>query len=485
MADTVKRSVFWAFLSGASDRVLGFAVFVMLARLLTPAEFGMVALAAAFVDGCAVLVRSGIAEAIIQRGHLSSRTLNAAFFSNLAISLLLTGVLAAGAGLLAHTFDLPEFEPLMWGLAPMLILVALGTVHEAQLVRRFGFKAMAQRTLVATLLGGVAALAAALAGLGPWSLVIQRLVNSGITSLFVWFAVPWLPRLRFRWRDVRGLWRFGGSIVASNLAFAWTLRIPEILIGYVAGPMIVGQFRLALRGVDLLQQLTMLPFMRVSFATFSRMAQDRMALNAMLLRMTASIGLLSFPVFLGAAILAPEGIALVFGPQWADSAGFFQLLCLVPLLMSLGCFYGPALAATGRPGMGTRLALMHLALTLAVTLAVMPLGALAIAQGLVARTLISTVIVLVVGRTLMAVPLREVGRVVVGPLLAATIMALATWLLVDALRGQMAPELLLATGAGFGAAVYTTVMLLLPVPQRALVRGLAMRCLPFRRSVQH
>jgi PST family polysaccharide transporter len=182
------RGVGWSALQASASRLLSAVVFVLLARLLEPDAFGVVAVASVFVAFMTVLVDQGFSQALVQRPSLDREHLDTAFWANLAASAVVVALVVGAAGPVADLFDEPDLAPILRALSLALVASALGGVPTALLRRRLAFASLALRGLLSVAAGGVAGVAAALAGFGAWSLVIQLVVQAGVETAVVWSA---------------------------------------------------------------------------------------------------------------------------------------------------------------------------------------------------------------------------------------------------------------------------------------------------------
>ncbi|RXR06344.1 lipopolysaccharide biosynthesis protein [Pseudoxanthomonas composti] len=356
----------WSFVASLGQQAIAFVVFVILARQLGPVEFGVVALANVFLDLLILVGRGGLTEVLIQRDRLDETEKSTAFWSSLCLGSAGTLAIWFGAGAAARYFDTPGMVPVMHGLALVCMLNALGTVQEAELKRDFGFKALAMRTLLATCVSGIAAVAAAYAGWGAMSLVVQRLVATLLLTGILWYAVRWVPKLTFSLSAASRQLRMGSAICGSSLLGVGNQRVIDVVIGRMLGATPLGYLRIAWRALDLLMELGLRPIQQVTLPAFSRLQNDAGALRAAYLRTARVTAIVIYPVFIGAAIVAPDLITLVFGAQWGPSVPLMQILALGVLVMPLIWFKSNVLLAIGRVRAVMLLNIVEFALSVAV-----------------------------------------------------------------------------------------------------------------------
>lgn len=340
--------VIWSVAASAVNQVISLLIFAILARQLSPLEFGIVAMAAIFLEVVNLVGRAGLVEVLVQRKELHEEDLSTAFWSSLGLGLLGTFILWASAGLIGTFFNVPEVVRVVQWLSIVTTVTAMGTVQEALLRRAFGFKVLALRGLVATLGGGATAAALAWTGFGVMSLVGQSLVAAGLTTAIMWHYTRWMPSFRFASDEFRRQIRIGMSLCISTLLGMGNQRIVDLVVGHLLGPVPLGFLRVAWRGFDMLLELGMRPVVQVSFPFFSRLQREPAQLSATYIHLARLTALIIFPVFVGAILIAPEFIRLAFGNQWDASVMLMQILALSVLSMPMIYFKSNALIAVGQ-----------------------------------------------------------------------------------------------------------------------------------------
>jgi O-antigen/teichoic acid export membrane protein len=322
-------------------------IFIVLARLLSPAEFGIVAFAAIFIDLSRVLVVAGIPDVLIQREDWDDKLASTAFWANLmlgvVISLILNLIVLVAVGG-------ADGETLRWVVAALsLTLVIDGTiaVHTAKLRREFGYRAIAMRNAVAQVASGVVGIALAVLGFGVWALVISRLVGVLLSSTILWSAARWHPQATFSLRSLRQL-RGSLSFLFSSLSAQANQHVAAFVVGAWLGPAALGQFRIGSRVLTMLINTFIVPLQTTAMSAFSRLDRGGNAVGSAYLRVTRLCSIIVCPVFLGLAAIAPDFVPLVFGEKWRGAGYVMSAMALVAGPAVLMYFAQPALAAAGK-----------------------------------------------------------------------------------------------------------------------------------------
>jgi len=341
------RGIGWSGVQQIANNGMAFVTYGLLARLLPPRDFGLLAFASVFIAFLQLFIEQGIADAVVQRAETRPGHFSAAFWFNLAVSTLLGGALCLGAGLISALVHEPGLTGILRGLAPLLVLSALGGIHASVLRRRLDFKMLAIQNLVCTMAGGIAAIVCAFSGRGVWSLVIQQLTYSALAAIMLWRSEPWRPG-RFSRTDLKDLAPFAVHITSSAFLDFFNRRSDDFLIGCFLGPVVLGYYSLAYRLLLTFTRLINSPFNTVAFSAFSRLQEEGVELRRFFGHLTRLTGAIAFPVFLGLAAIAPEFLAALFGQRWVIAAPVFRILCMVGILHSIAFVHGALLRAAGR-----------------------------------------------------------------------------------------------------------------------------------------
>jgi len=343
------KGVLWSAIESWGRQVISFAVFFILARLLGPETFGLIALASIFLAFLQVFFDQGFTQAIVQRQELELEHLDTAFWANLGISVLLATLCVIGASFVGNLFKEPQLIPIIRYLSIGLLITAFSSVQNAIFQRKLEFKTLATRSLVAVAIGGVVGITMAFMGFGVWSLVGQQLSNNLAGVLIIWWVSDWRPKLRFSVRHFKELFSFGANVMGMNLFYFFSRRSDDFLIGYFLGSSALGYYTVAYRVFSILTELLTSTIAKVTLPTFARLQHDPERLRNALYQAIQLTSLITFPGFLGTLILAPEIVEVVFGTKWLPSVPVMQILNLTGIAYAYFYFNGSVLMAVGKP----------------------------------------------------------------------------------------------------------------------------------------
>jgi O-antigen/teichoic acid export membrane protein len=402
---------------------LSLASTLTLARLLTPHDFGLAAIALAFGSLAFLLADLGLGSALVQRSELTEDDRSTAFWTNAALGSILTLV---GVGLswpLADLFHEPRIQPLFAVLSITFVVTALGTTQGALLIRGLQFRSLQLRTLAAASMSLVAAVALALLGYGPWAIIAQALVNCSVSTILLWRSSAWRPRGRYSKDSLRHLLRFGGPVFGSGLVWYVERNLDNILVGRFRGAAALGAYSLAYN--IMLAPLTKIvqPVQQVFFPALSRIEVPD-ELGALWLRMSRLLAAITVPALLGIAVVAPEFVDVVLGEQWSGAVRVLQILAWVGLIQLAAAQTTTILLAVGRPGIVFRFAVASAALSIAGFAIGLHWGIVGVAVGYaIANTVLIPTYVAIGGRTI-GVSLRDFAHALGGVVAAGCGMAL-------------------------------------------------------------
>jgi len=341
-------SLKWAFYMTWADRAFSVVFTFLLAAILGPRDFGIVALALIYIAVVQLFLEGGFQTAVVQREGLEEGHLDSAFWVNFAWCVLLAGGSFLLAGWWARLNGIPELEDVVKVLSVLLLIYGLTIVQLALFQREMRFRALAIRETVAVLVGGALGLVLALRGAGVWALVAQQLGFAVTQLVLLWGMSTWRPRFRFSGGHARDLLGFSSGVFLSNLGGFLNRRADALLMGIFFGPVAVGLYRLADRFSDNVLELTMRPVGHVALPFFSRLQNDRPALKDAVASSIRTTLILTVPAMAVMAACSDFLMALM-GSEWEPAADVLKLLALVGIGKAIVFFTGPLLFAVARP----------------------------------------------------------------------------------------------------------------------------------------
>ncbi len=331
------------------QQVLGAVINIVLAAIVGPRDYGIVAIASVYILFMQMLLQQGMATAIVQRKTLTKQHLDSAFWLVMTTSCGLTVVSIALAGWWAGVNHTPALRSVIIALSVLIPVNGLVVVQEGLMIRKMRFRALAIRTNVAVLAGGISGLVLAVRGYGVWSLVAQWLATDIVALVVLWSVSGWRPGLRFSRVAARELLGFSVNVFLSALGGFANNRADALFIGIFFGPAAVGLYRLAARLIETLVSLAVRPLQTVALPELSRYQDEPDKLTERALHVLRLAGLLAIPI-LGIVAATADQIMAVVGKEWAPAADALRILCVVGAVRVIMLFNGLLLQAIGKPG---------------------------------------------------------------------------------------------------------------------------------------
>jgi O-antigen/teichoic acid export membrane protein len=386
------HATWWSALEISSRYGVQFVVMVVLARLLTPADFGLIAMLLVFTTVAALLVDSGFGTALVQKQATSDDDETTVFIFSAGASAAVALALWFAAPAIASFYS----QPLLTGLTRLLVFVlplsALASVPDALLTQRLDFKSRAKAEIIASLCSGLLAIVLAWRGFGVWSLAWQAVSAIGVRALLLWIYTGWLPRGRFDPRAFRSLGEFGGYMLMANLLNTISLRLQSLLIGKLFDSRALGYYTLAQN-----TQLAPAQFMsgilnRVGLPVFSTVAeQPEKLVNA--LRLSLRVAIFVFvPCMIGIAVVAKPLILALYGARWTPAAPLLTILAVSATFWPLHVLNLAAIGAQGRSDLIFRLEVLKRIVSISLIVTCSPGGPIAIAWAVLASSLFAVAI---------------------------------------------------------------------------------------------
>ncbi|HET6433211.1 lipopolysaccharide biosynthesis protein [Dyella sp.] len=392
MMERASKAAWWSAIEIAARFGVQVAVMVLLARLLSPSDFGLIAMVLVFTSMGALLADSGFGTALIQRQRTTDDDETTVFLFTTGTALLLASLLWLLAPAIATYFHQPRLAALIRVIVMVLPLGALAAVPDALLTMQLRFKERTKAELFASIASAVVALGLAWGNYGVWSLVWQAIVLIGMRALLLWVYSRWRPRGHFRMASFRSLSGFGIYMLMSGLLDTLTLRLQALLIGKLFDTAQLGYYTLAQNTQQAPTSFMGNLLNRVGLPVFSAVGdQPHKLLGA--LRLSMRLAMFIFvPSMLGLAVIARPLTLLLYGPKWTPAASLLSILALSAALWPLHVLNLAAVSAQGRSDLFFRLSLVKKTLAIGLILLGSLGGPVAIAGAVLAASVLSAVI---------------------------------------------------------------------------------------------
>lgn len=445
----------WKAASQLLSLVIRLVTLAVLARLLTPREFGLAGMALVFSGLAIVLSDFALGSALVQRRDLTERARSTAFWAILALGTLLTGFVFGLSWPVARFYGEGDVQPLLAALSLGFLIGALTATPFALLSRQLDFRSLELSALAAVLLSSTTAVVLAALGAGPWALVGQELVRGTASGALVWVFAGWRPQLTFSFPTLRELSGVGLPLTGSRALFYVSRNLDNVLVGRFLGARALGFYSLAYN--LMLVPLTRIvePVRSVLFPAFARLQDDRPRLAETWLRVTQLLIAVLAPAMLGVVVVAPEAIETVLGNRWSPATTVIRVLALVALLQASTALCSVVLGALAETRILFRFAVLNVVAATSGIVAGIHWGIVGVAVGYAGANAIVTPVFAVVTARAVGIDARRIVRALGGVTQASALMLTGV---VAAREGLIAAEIpqsaQLAVTIALGAALY-------------------------------
>jgi len=341
------RGAFWNYIQQFGTLAIQFVVAIILARLLEPAEFGLIGMLTIFIQIANILIQGGLTQSLIRSKSIDDSDLSTVFYFNLAASSLMYLVIYILAPWVAIFYDQAILVPLLRVLALTFVINSFSVVQITILTKELNFKKQSIITLIAVILSASFAIYTAQHGWGVWSLVLQQVMASIFLGILFWVSSQWRPSLFFSKEKFKEHFNFGYRLTISGLLNVIFNNLYLIVIGKVFAPAALGYYTQAHKLRDLPLNTISSTLNKITFPYFSKLEND-VELKERLRQVIRITLFISSPILILLAMLAPEFLQVLLSSKWLPAAPYLSLLCLAGLLYPINAFMLNILLVKGK-----------------------------------------------------------------------------------------------------------------------------------------
>ncbi len=346
--NSILSGLSWSTISQIGVQVLNFGIGIVLARLLSPREFGLIAMIAVFVGFASIFKDLGLGAALIQKKDAEQKHYSSIFWINIGAGFSIMLIFMMCAPWIAKFYKEPILFPLTILISVNFFIGSLGVVQDALFQKHINFKVLAIVDIAALILSGGVAIIMSLLGFGVWSLATQSILFTVIWLTLIWYVSDWRPTFLFDWEAVRELLGFSINLLGFNTFNYWVRNADNLLIGRFFGSSALGVYSKAYS--IMLFPLSNLSRVigRVMFPAFSIIQEDKQRISRIYLRITRNIALISFPLMSGLLAVSDSFVLAVFGSQWSGMIPILKIFCVVGMIQSIVTLNGNIYLSQGR-----------------------------------------------------------------------------------------------------------------------------------------
>ncbi len=463
-------NLIWRFAERSGAQGISFIISIVLARILSPNEYGVIALVTVFLSIFQVFVDSGMGNALIQKKDADDLDFSTIFFFNIFMCVLVYVITFFGAPFIARYYENDILTPVVRVLGITILISGVKNVQQAYVSKKMIFKKFFYSTLAGTLLAGVVGIVLAYLGYGVWALVAQNLVNTAVDTLFLWVTVKWRPHWKFSFSRLKTMYSFGWKLLVSSLLNTVYNDIRQLIIGKVYTASDLAYYN---RGKTLPHYIVNNINASINSVLLPVMAgaqdnEDR--LKKMTRRSIMTSSFIMWPIMFGLMAVGETLIRVLLTDKWIPSLPFLYIFCFVYGMQPIHTANLNAIKAQGRSDIFLRMEIIKKIVGIVIILVSMNFGVLAIGLGSVVYTIFASVVNAFPNKKLLNYSYFEQVK----DIAPAFLLALAMAVIVHLVPLKMLPDiLLLIVQIILGVAIYVGGALLLKLESGDFVRKVA------------
>ena len=388
----VLSSLFWKLMERGGTQGIQFIVQIVLARLLLPEEYGLIALITVFITFANLFVQSGFNTALIQKKDADKMDFSSVFYLSLFVAGLLYVILFVTAQFIADFFREPQLVPLLRILSCTLFFGALNSIQNAYLAKNMMFKKLFFSSLGAIVVSGAIGVITAYSGWGVWALVAQQLVNQFVVTIILWFTIKWRPSLLFSFKRVTVLFSFGWKLLVSAVLCTLDRNIRTLIIGKNYSSDMLGFYNRGQQFPEIIGINIDGSIQSVLFPAFASHQDNLKKVKNMMRRAIMTSSFIMFPMMVGLAVVAEPLVKLLLTDKWVPAVPFLQISCAAEALIPIQTTNLQAINALGRSDIFLKLEIVKTIISLIILGISIPFGIYAMAWGVFLSCVISTFI---------------------------------------------------------------------------------------------
>ncbi len=351
------RGIGWTATSRIAQLLMSIVISAILARLLTPSDFGLIAMVLVFSNFVAIFSGFGFSSAIVQKKEVSDEALSSTFWINVGLGTLLTLALAASAPLIAAFYSQPRLTSIVVFISTTFFITSFANVPHALLTKRMNFKALAIINVCAIGISGPIAIFLAFSGYGVWSLAWYTVLTTVFAAIFTCIYARWVPHFLLGRQHMKGLLGYGANLTGFSFVTYFSQNMDNLLVGRFLGSTALGFYNLA-------YNLLVLPTSNISdvigsvmFPALSRIQHDKKRVREVYVTANRYIAAVSFPLMIWVLVTAPQLIRVVYGPKWVSVIPLIQIFALAGIEQSIGTNVWWIFTSQGRTDMMFKLSI--------------------------------------------------------------------------------------------------------------------------------
>lgn len=426
-SESVLQNFFWRFAERCGAQVVSFVVSLILARILAPEDYGQIALVMVFINIMQVFVDSGLGAALIQKKDADDLDFSSVFYFNFAVCLVLYGLMYVLAPAIASFYEDLTLTPIIRVISLTIVISGVKGIQQSYVSRNMLFKRFFYATLGGTIFSAFLGVGMAYAGFGVWAIVAQQLSNTAIDTLILWLTVKWRPRRMFSWQRMKGLFSYGWKLLASSLLDQVYGNLQSLVIGKLYSSADLAYFDRGDKFPVIIVSNISTSIDSVLLPAMSQEQDDKERVRQMLRRSIQVSTYVMAPLMMGLAFCAEPVVQLLLTEKWLPCVPYMQIFCVIYMFYPIHAANLNAIKAMGRSDLFLKLEVVKKAVGLAILLATMWFGVMAMACGLLFGSFLSMAINAWPNRRLLGYGCLEQTRDILSGIVLAVLMGVCVY----------------------------------------------------------
>jgi O-antigen/teichoic acid export membrane protein len=382
----------WSAVERFSSQFITFGVIVVMSRILTKSDYGLIGMLTIFIDIAQTIADSGVSQALVRKQDRSQKDCSTAFIFNMGLSLVLYAVLFFSANAIARFYNQPILTWILRLIGLSLILNAAVMVPKALLTASMDFKTLTKATFLSSVISGIAGIAMAYLGLGVWSIAYYQLIKFFLNSVLLWVYTTWRPNFGFSVESFKYFFSFGSNFTIAGVMHTIYRNLYLLVIGKFYQAASLGLYTRAYQFGQLPSDNIGNIFQRASYPVMCKLQDNKEKLKDIFTKFLRILAFVVFPLMVALSVLAEPVIVLVVGEKWRESGPLLAVLCLAMMWVPLDILNLTLLQVRGKTNYYLRCELWKKGFGIAIVAATLPFGLLIMCWGQVLRGIIDMVI---------------------------------------------------------------------------------------------
>lgn len=407
MRDGILKNFLWRFAERSGAQIVTFIVSVVLARLLTPEDYGKIALITVFTTILQVFVDSGLGTALIQKKDVDELDFSSVFYFNLVVCVVLYICMFIAAPELARFYNDKSLTPIIRVISITILISGVKGIQQSYVSKNLLFKRFFYATIGGTFFSAIVGITLAYLGYGVWAIVAQQLTNTAIDTLILWITVKWRPIKNFSWIRLKELLSFGWKMLASSLLDTFYNNVRSLIIGKMYSSSDLALYNQGNQFPNVIVNNINSSIDSVLLPTLAREQDDRIRLKNMTRKAIKISTYVMAPIMMGLAFCSESIVKIVLSEKWIGCVPFLQIFCISYMFQPIHTANLNAIKAMGRSDLFLRLEILKKIVGMILLFATMWFGVMAMAYSLLVSTVTSMFINSLPNKDLLDYSFRE------------------------------------------------------------------------------